>query len=69
MINYINQYLNALLIYTAAITSVSLILLVILVIFMYKVSKKLHSIESSWHSFLLGSHRHKEKYPMHHHHQ
>ncbi len=68
MINAIDLYTHELLVYTAAITSVSLIMLVVLVIFMYKVSKKLHSIESSWHSFLLGSHRHKERYPVHHHH-
>jgi uncharacterized membrane protein len=68
MINAIDLYTHELLVYTAAITSVSLIVLVVLVIFMYKVSKKLHSIESSWHSFLLGSHRHKERYPVHHHH-
>lgn len=57
-----------LLIYSAIITSISLLLLVILVIFLYKTSKTVKSIESSWHSFLLGSHRHKEKYPVHHHH-
>lgn len=68
MINAIDQYSHELLVYTAAITSISLIVLVVLVVFMYKVSKKLNSIESSWHSFLLGSHRHKEKYPVHHHH-
>lgn len=68
MINAIDQYSHELLVYNAAITSISLIVLVVLVIFMYKVSKKLNSIESSWHSFLLGSHRHKEKYPVHHHH-
>lgn len=68
MINAIDLYMHELLVYTAAITSVSLIVLVFLVIFMYKVSKKLHSIESAWHSFLLGSHRHKERYPVHHHH-
>ena len=68
MINALDLYTHELLVYTAAITSISLIVLIVLVIFMYKVSKKLHSIESSWHSFLLGSHRHKEKYPVHHHH-
>ena len=68
MINAIDLYTHELLVYTAAITSIALIVLIVLVVFMYKVSKKLHSIESSWHSFLLGSHRHKERYPVHHHH-
>lgn len=67
MINAIDLYTNELLVYSAVITTISLLLLVIVVIFMYKVSKKLNSIESSWHSFLLGSHRHREKYPTHHH--
>ena len=61
-------YMYELLIYSAIITSISLLLLVILVIFLYKTSKTVKSIESSWHSFLLGSHRHKGKYPIHHHH-
>lgn len=68
MINSIDLYTHELLVYSAIITSISLLLLVILVIFMYKTAKKVKSIESSWHSFLLGSPRHKEKYPVHHHH-
>lgn len=68
MINAIGHYTHALLVYTAAISSISLILLVVLVIFMYKVSKKVHSIESTWLSYLLGSHKRKEKYPVQHHH-
>lgn len=68
MINSIDLYTHELLVYSAIITSISLLLLVIAVIFMYKTSKKVKSIESSWHSFLLGSHRHKEKYPVNHHH-
>ena len=57
-----------LVIYSAILTSISFLLLVILVIFLYKTSKTVKSIESSWHSFVLGSHRHKEKYPIHNHH-
>lgn len=68
MINAIDQYMHALLVYTAATTSIALIMLVVIVIFMYKVLKNVKSLESSWHSFLLGSHRHKDKYPVHHHH-
>lgn len=68
MINSIDLYTHELLVYSAIITSISFLLLVIVVILMVKNSKKVKSIESSWHSFLLGSHRHKEKYPVHHHH-
>ena len=68
MINSIDLYSHELLVYSTIITSISLLLLVVLVILMYKTSKKVKSIESSCHSFLLGSHRHKEKYPVHHHH-
>lgn len=62
------MYMYELLIYSATITSISFILLVVVVILMFKNSKKVKSLESSWHSFLLGSHRHKEKYPINHHH-
>lgn len=61
-------YMYELLIYSAIITSISLLLMVVVVILMFKNSKKVKSLESSWHSFLLGSHKHKEKYPVHHHH-
>lgn len=68
MINAIDLYTHELLVYSAIITTISLLLLVTVVILMYKTSKKVKSFESSWHSFLLGSHRHREKYPTHHHH-
>lgn len=61
-------HMYELLIYSAIITSISLLLLVVVVILMVKNSKKVKSIESSWHSFILGSHKPKAKYPVHHHH-
>lgn len=61
-------YMYEFLIYSVIITTISFVLIAFLAIYAVKTKKKLDSIESSWHSFLLGSHRHKEKYPVHHHH-
>lgn len=48
--------------YVGAVT----MLLVIISIQLIKIKKKLNSIESSWHSFILGPHKRKHKYPLDH---
>lgn len=48
--------------YVGAVT----MLLVIISIQLIKIKKKLKSIESSWHSFILGPHKRKHKYPLDH---
>lgn len=56
----------ALMTYLAAVATISLILLVVMSIHIFKIKKKLKSIESSWHSFILGPHKRKHKYPLDH---
>lgn len=52
----------ALMAYLAAVT----MLLVVMSIQLIKIKKKLNSIESSWHSFILSPHKRKHKYPLDH---
>jgi len=56
----------ALMTYLAAVSTISLILLVVMSIYIFNIKKKLKSIESSWHSFILGPHKRKNKYPLDH---
>lgn len=56
----------ALMAYLATASTISLILLVVMSIYIFKMKKQLKSIESSWHSFILGTHRRKHKYPLDH---
>jgi len=56
----------ALMTYLAAVSTISLILLVVMSIYIFNIKKKLKSIESSWHSFILGPHKRKHKYPLDH---
>lgn len=52
----------ALMAYLSAVT----LLLAVISIQLIKIKKKLKSIESSWHSFILGPHKRKHKYPLDH---
>lgn len=56
----------ALMAYLATVATVSFILLIFLAIYIFNLKKKVHSLESSWHSFVLGSHKRKHKYPLDH---